>query len=101
LDIQILLICALIGVFVRAALGLNILALLGAASTIALILPIFLISLSGNPETSHDIANTLDVYIVTLTTALPSVVAGEALGIFARDIVGLPKTIFDHIRTLL
>lgn len=101
MDIQILLICALIGVFVRAALGLNLLALFGATSTIALILPAFLISLSGNPETSHDVANTLDIYIVTLTTVLPSVIVGEALGIFAKDIVSLPKTIIDHIRTLL
>jgi len=96
-----LLICALIGVFVRAALGLNPLALLGATSTVVLILPTFLISLSGNPETSHNVANTLDLYVVTLTTVLPSVIVGEVLGIFAKDIVRLPKTIIDHLRTLL
>ena len=101
LDIQILLICAVIGVLARAFLGLNLLALFGAVSIVSLLIPAFLISLSSNPEASHNMANTLDLYVVNFTKVLPSVIIGELLGFFAKDILRLPKTLIDHIRTLL
>ncbi len=101
MDIQIFLICAVIGVFARALLGLNLLALFGAVSIVSLLMPAFLISLSSNPEASQNMANTLDLYVATFTKVLFSVIIGELSGFFAKDILRLPKTMIDHIRTLL
>ena len=101
MDIQILLICAVIGVLARAFLGLNLLALFGAVSIVSLLNPAFLISLSSNPEASHNMANTLDLYVVNFTKVLPSIITGALPGFFAKDILRLPKTLIDHIRTLL
>ncbi len=101
LDIQILLICAFLGVCVRVIFGLNPLMLIGTVSVVTLILPTFLISLPGNAEMTHTISNSLDLYLVTLTKALPSMIIGELLGIFAKEILKLPKAMIDHIRALL
>ena len=101
MDIQVLLICAFLGVCVRAIFGLNPLMLFGTVSIVALVLPAFLISLSSNAEIAHTIANSVDLYVVTLTKMLPSMLIGELLGIFAKEILKLPKAIIDHIRASL
>ena len=101
MDIQVLLICAFLGVCVRAIFGLNPFMVFGTVSIVTLVLPAFLISLSSNAEMAHTIANTADLYVVTLTGVLPSMIIGELLGIFAKDIFRLPKAIIDHIRALL
>ena len=101
MDIQVLLICVFIGVCVRAISGLNPLAMFGAIFIVSLVLPAFFIPLPSNPNMAHKIANTLDLYIANLTQMLTSVITGELLGIFAKDILILPKNIIDHIRTWL
>jgi len=101
LDIQVLLICAFLGVCIRAIFGLNPLMLFGTVSIVTFVLPAFLIPLSSNAEMAHTIANTVDLYVVTLTKVLPSMIIGELLGIFAKEILKLPKAIIDHIIALL
>ncbi len=101
MDIQVLLICAFLGVCIRAIFGLNPLMLFGTVSIVTFVLPAFLSSLSSNAEMAHTITNTVDLYVVTLTKVLPSMIIGELLGIFAKEILKLPKAIIDHIRAAL
>ena len=98
MDIQILLICACIGVFVRAFSGLNPMAIFVTIFIVSLVLPAFSVQLSSDPTVAYRIDNTLDLYLATLLQMLTSVITGELLGIFAKDIFLLPKRIFDHFR---
>ena len=101
MDIQVLFICAFLGVCIRAIFGLNPLMLFGTVSIVTFVLPAFLISLSSNAEMAHTIANKVDLYVVTLTRVLPSMIIGELLGIFVKEIFKLPKALIDHIRAML
>ena len=100
MDISILIVCILLSFVIRALFGLSAWVLLGSIFFITFLLPAFLSSPLISRETVEDMANQADLYVATLIKALPSMIVGELVGIFLKDILMLPKVIFDHVKGL-
>jgi len=100
MDISIMIICALLCLCVRLIFGFNFWLLITSASLITFILPAFLIPLYSHFEMTQSMVNRVDLYVVALTEALPSMITGELAGIFLKDVLRLPKALFDYVRSL-
>jgi len=75
--------------------------LFGGVCLLVLILPVFLFLLPAEAEIDRTIADIANIYTTNLRNCLPSMLIGAAAGIFAREILRLPRVIYDFVRGLL
>jgi uncharacterized membrane protein YgaE (UPF0421/DUF939 family) len=87
----ILVIAAFIGLVVKSLFGFNPWALLSSLSLLALVLPLIPLSLERDPQVVQAMANS---YITTTVNSFPTIVIGEAAGIFASNIFNALRQLF-------
>lgn len=89
-----------LGLCMRAIFGLNFWVLFGGVFLLMLILPFFAVPQPLEPEIPRTITDTVAIYVTTLRGWLPSMLVGALAGIFTREILRLPKVIYDFVRDL-
>ena len=100
MDLEFLIIIAFIGIglCLRAIFGLNLMVLLMSLSLVMVIFSVFLIPRPGEYEINQAFTDTAVIYFANLKGWLLPMFIGALGGIYAREIVSLPKVIIDFAR---